>query len=152
VVVASLLAVAAMTIAAGTVIAARRCLLVIRVVGASMLPTLRPGERILALRRRYGRRLRRGDIVVHQLPATAVDGSADFAPGVLLAALPLVVKRAVAVGGDPAPGGGTVPAGYVFVVGDHSESTDSRHYGPIPLTSVVGRVVARLGQPAESAG
>jgi signal peptidase I len=152
VVVASLLVVAAVTIAAGAVVAARRCLLVVRVVGASMLPTLRPGERVLALRRRYGRRLRRGDLVVSRMPAKAVAGSANFAPDVLEAALPLVVKRAIALAGDPAPGGGTVPAGCVFVVGDHPESTDSRHYGPIPLSRVVGRVVARLGQPAESAG
>ena len=117
-----------------------------------MLPTLRLGERVLALRRRYGRRLRLGDLVVYRMPATAVAGIEGFPPDVLQAALPLVVKRAVALGGDRTPGGDTVPAGCVFVVGDHSESTNSRHYGPIPLSRVVGRVVARLGKPAEPAG
>jgi signal peptidase I len=146
--VAWILVVAAMTVVAGSVLVARRCLLVVRVVGASMLPTLRHYERVLALRRPYGRPVRHGDLVVYRLPARAFGHSvAD----VVETALPLVVKRAVALGGDPAPGGGTVPPRYVFVVGDNPESNDSRHYGPVPLTCVVGRVVARLGQPAESA-
>jgi signal peptidase I len=141
----------AVATAAAIVVGARRCLLVVRVVGASMLPTLRPGERVLAVRRGCGRRLRRGDLVVFQVPAAAVAGSEGFPPDVLAAVLPLVVKRAVALAGDPALGSGTVPPGYVFVVGDHSESNDSRHYGPVPLSRVVGRVVARLGQPGEPA-
>jgi signal peptidase I len=144
--------VAVVAAAAGLVVAARRALLVVRVVGLSMAPTLRPGERVLALRSPYGRRPRRGDLVVYRLPVAAIAGSADFPPDVVEAIVPLVVKRAVALGGDAAPGGGTVPVGCVFVVGDHPESNDSRHYGPVPLTRVVGRVVARLGQPAEPAG
>lgn len=37
-----------------------------------------------------------------------------------------------------------VPAGQVFVLGDHrTQSADSRIFGPIPLTSVIGRVTWR---------
>ena len=143
-----IIVIAAMTVAASTVLAARQCLLVVRVVGLSMLPTLRHQERVLALRRPYGRPVRSGDLVVYRLPATAFG---DSAAGVVETALPLVVKRAVALAEDAAPGGGRVPSGYVFVVGDHPESNDSRHYGPIPLSRVIGRVIARLGQPAEPA-
>jgi type IV secretory pathway protease TraF len=113
-----------------------------------MLPTLRHQERVLALRRPYGRPVRTGDLVVYRLPATAFG---DSAAGVLDTALPLVVKRAVALADDPAPTGGMVPPGHVFVVGDHPESVDSRHYGPVPLSRVTGRVIARLGQPGEPA-
>jgi signal peptidase I len=35
----------------------------------------------------------------------------------------------------------TVPPGTVYVVGDHtSASVDSRHFGPIPVTDILGRV------------
>ncbi|MBI3745635.1 MAG: signal peptidase I [Chloroflexi bacterium] len=47
----------------------------------------------------------------------------------------------------PAPGGATkwvVPAGQLFVMGDHREnSADSRNFGPIDVSNVVGRAWLR---------
>ena len=95
----------------------------VEVVGASMAPTLLPGDRLL---------------VVRWLP---------HPPGSIVAVPDprrperLLVKRVRAVG----------PAG-VEVRGDaEAASTDSRHFGPVPARSVIGRAVWRYA-PADRSG
>jgi signal peptidase I len=88
-----------------------------------MEPTLRSGDRVLA-RRTVLDRVRAGDIVILSSAARRTDG---------------VIKRAVAVPGDPIPRATvpaladvaepTVPAGKVVIVGDGSQSSDSRQHG-----------------------
>lgn len=79
-----------------------------------MLPTLRPGDRLLCL---PAFRLRNGDIVAVRDPR---DGR-------------LLVKRVASVDG-----------GRVRVVGDNpASSTDSRTFGPVPRRAIVGRAVWR---------
>jgi nickel-type superoxide dismutase maturation protease len=83
-----------------------------------MVPTLLPGDRILALR---WPRLRPGHLVVVADPR---DGR-------------LVVKRV-----------GAVDGGAVTVLGDDPDhSTDSRTFGPVDRRAVRGRVVYRYGPP-----
>jgi nickel-type superoxide dismutase maturation protease len=91
----------------------------VEVAGGSMLPGLRPGDRLLVLR--YGR-VRVGDIVAvadPRLPARTM------------------VKRVAARG----------PAG-VTVLGDNPPaSTDSRILGPLRPSAVRGRAVYRYFPP-----
>lgn len=131
--------------------------------GGSMAPHLRHGEVVVMNRAAYGLQLpfinsyllfwdkpQKNDIVVFE---SLHDGR-------------LAVKRGVGVGGDSivlgdavvVVGGRTydvslqaaeqlkkyssVPDTMVFVVGDNpGRSTDSRHYGLVPLTSIRGRVL-----------
>lgn len=55
---------------------------------------------------------------------------------------------------DMVPGSGryiTVPVGHCWVEGDNALwSVDSRHYGPIPLGLVVGKVLAVRGESMRS--
>jgi signal peptidase I len=122
--------------------------------GASMSPTLHPGERIsILLIGGVGRQ----DVVILSAPPHAPDHEG-------------FVKRVVAIGGDfvsccteghlvvngavvrepyaatsqPRIARIRIPPGDLFVLGDNRlDSADSRSWGPIPSTRVVGRVVAQ---------
>lgn len=119
----------------------RKALVVVTVDGYSMTPTLTHGDRVLALRRRFGGRPRRNSIVVARSPVPAELGSTP-PPGVPEL---LLVKRVVALGGDADPrGDGVIPAGSVFIVGDSKYSGDSRTFGPISEKLVLGVVVRQM--------
>lgn len=123
--------VGAATLVGGAFGLARRWLLVVRVHGQSMSPTYQPGDAVLARRRRGGE-LARGSVVICRLPPE-IPGPDGY-----------LVKRVVAVGGDPIPGGANgarVPAGQVFLQGDNPASYDSRSFGPIDVRFVRGRVI-----------
>lgn len=94
-----------------------------------MAPALLDGDRLLALSRPWGppARLEVGDIVAAPDPR-----------------LPdrMLVKRVASIDRSNLT---------VDLLGDAPDaSTDSRHFGPVPLTSVIGRVVHRYGPPGRS--
>ena len=100
----------------------------VRVRGWSMAPTLLAGEYLLCNAVAYRvRSPHRGDVVLVQHP------SQDLR----------IIKRIAALPGDPLPGdagGATVPSGHYFVLGDAlDQSTDSRHFGPLPGSAIVAR-------------
>ncbi|MEU6432243.1 S26 family signal peptidase [Microbispora sp. NPDC046973] len=149
-VVISLLSVAAVAAVTG-VVAARRRFVVVRVAGTSMVPTYRPGDRVLI--RRGGRAvLRRGQVVVFRHPQPDGAGSSGRTPG--LRGTEWLIKRVAAMPGDRvpdqvAPGthatpGDVVPAGRLVVLGDGPASRDSRHWGYLPMSEVLGVVIRRL--------
>jgi signal peptidase I len=127
------LALAALVLATG---AARLALLVIKVDGASMAPTFHSGDTVLTVRRTLRPAVRRGDVVVCLRPE-GLPGPNSY-----------LIKRVVAVAGDPVPDdpdqGERISAGRVYVRGDGDGSLDSRLFGAIPVEHVVGHVVARL--------
>ncbi|WP_034594147.1 S26 family signal peptidase [Hamadaea tsunoensis] len=119
---------------------ARWRLRLITVTGRSMTPTLADGRRLLVVRRR---RVRAGDVVVFRMPPST--GPTDLA---------WLVKRAVAVPGDPVPPdlsawvpGPTVPSGQMLVRGDNPHSADSRTFGLVPLATILGTPLRPLPPP-----
>jgi type IV secretory pathway protease TraF len=126
-------------VAAAVLVALRAGLVVVQVNGESMVPVLRPGDQAVVLRRRYLRRLRPGHLVVCRYPGPPWPRP----PG----AAPYLVKRVAAVAGQEmgAVGrAGRVPAGHLVLLGTHEPSFDSRQFGPVPRTAVLGRVLAVL--------
>ncbi|MEU4568399.1 S26 family signal peptidase [Micromonospora sp. NPDC023956] len=126
----------------------RRRIVVVGISGLSMAPTLGHGDLVL-VRRRRGRVPRRGQVILIEVPEPCRPGERPERP-----AHTWVVKRVVALPGDPAPRflpgwacdpAGRVPAGHVVLLGDNPEvSRDSRHFGPVPLDRVLGVAVRRL--------
>lgn len=138
-----------------------------RVEQVSMLPTLRQGQHLLVdkLTPRFDP-YSRGDIVVFHAPGTSAD-SVPYIKRVIGVAGDHVVLRdgEVYVNGvtliepylsNDGPGEGAtmpldgtrewyVPAGDVFVLGDHrAASVDSRRFGPVPVDRVIGRAWIRF--------
>jgi signal peptidase I len=118
---------------AGGVALLRHRFSIITVLGESMAPTYRPGDRLVVRRRRSAVQ---GDAVVFTAPAQ---------PG-------LMVKRVAAVPGDVVPAGfrtavsdERVPAGRLLVLGDNPASLDSRLLGYIAAATVVGVVTRPFG-------
>jgi signal peptidase I len=112
---------------------------VVTVNGESMSPTYRPGDRVLVRRVRL---VRREQCVVFAEEPTGPTPS-------------WVLKRVVAVPGDPVPRDRTpalpampearVPAGHLVVLGDNpAHSYDSRHYGYVMVERLLGVVSRRM--------
>jgi nickel-type superoxide dismutase maturation protease len=87
--------------------------------GVSMVPTFAPGDHVLVLR---SRDVRVGDVVALEDPQ---------------ATQRVLVKRVVGIDRSS-----------VRVEGDNAgASRDSRDFGPVPRTAIVGRVVTRYHSP-----
>ncbi len=110
----------------------------------SMSPAFTPGDRLLVdPKPTFGRGLSVGDVVVLRDPQ---DGRR------------LLLKRVAAGPGDPIPAplsdtdSSQVPADHLYVLSDRREGTrDSRRFGPVPLSLIVGVVWFRY-RPSERAG
>jgi signal peptidase I len=114
--------------------------------GHSMVPTLLPGQFLIAAR---ARRIRRGDVVVLRFAEPGIEAVKRVVglPGERVR----VVAGRVEVNGRPlhephahgegASGEWSVGAGEYLVMGDNRESsTDGRAYGPAPREAIVGVV------------
>jgi signal peptidase I len=141
----------------------RRQLVVVSVEGRSMLPTFQPGDRLLVRRGAVGRRLRAGTVAVLREPFpfpfprpgaaySAVPGSGFRAATARPPGKKLMIKRVAALPGEPVPESvreavgevSVVPRDMVVLLADNPAGTDSRYWGLVPLSYVVGSVVSRL--------
>jgi signal peptidase I len=118
------------------------------VCGESMSPALHHGQLFLMSRARRGGRLRRGDVVVLDVKGQQHIKRIYALPGDYIATdkeldvLPELARRRPGVGEFIRM---TVPPGHVFVLGDATtRSYDSRHFGPVPVEKVTGRLLATL--------
>jgi signal peptidase I len=133
----------------------RSRIVVVRVDGTSMEPTLQGNER-LVVRRRRPDRLRTGQIVVLEPPVEVETDDWTWPRTGDALGRTWIVKRLAALPGETLPAeliryqampSGPVPAGFGIVVGDNPRmSIDSRMFGPVPLDRVLGVAVRRFGE------
>lgn len=142
----------------------------VTVEGWSMVPALGPGEGVL-VRRTPAASIRTGEVVVVEEPVEGAWRTPPLAAGAAPTAdRRWIVKRVVARPGDPVPaevlaavngndgsepngvakpGGGVtlVPPGHFVLLGDnHHNSLDSRIFGFVPESRILGSV-RRSGRP-----
>lgn len=132
---------AGLSVGAAGLLLARRYLMLVTVSGVSMLPALRPGDRVLVRRASAG--LRPGQLVVARRPRFG-RGWSDPIPAPERPEW--LVKRVHSAEGNTGP---------VVLRGDNAEhSWDSRQWGPCPRALVLGVVVRtfRAGPADVAAG
>jgi signal peptidase I len=137
--------------------AARRFFVVVRVTGTSMLPAFGPQDRVL-VRRGTGTRMRAGAVAVLAEPRDVLSWRLTSPATPALGEVTWVIKRIAAVPGDAVPESvraaasraDVVPDGMLVVLSDNPEGNDSRRWGFIPASRVLGPVVLRIPVPPAS--
>lgn len=139
---------------AATAILGRK-VVAVTVRGTSMEPTYRHGDRVLV---RRGAALARGQVTVAELPPSCGRWQTPPLPltagAVAVSGRQWLIKRVVAVPGDPVPRDRAaalvdvpeerVPPGKVVLLGDNPDvSHDSRQIGYFPAERVLGAVLGR---------
>jgi len=150
---AAFVAAAAVVTLAG--IALRRRFAVVLIAGPSMLPTFRPGDRVI-IRRVGCWSPQRDQVVVFEWPREGRWQAGRLPrPG----ERQWMIKRVTAIAGDPVPRdvarlvnageGARVPGGQLVVIGDGQDSMDSRIFGYVSADRVLGVVVRAIsaGRP-----
>lgn len=145
----------------------KRFVCVVHVQGVSMEPTFVHGDRVIALSRWPQRWLRQGQVVVFEREPEVTGIPDGMAIADLQLGKELVIKRLIGLPDDivtqpcTSPDGSTpttcqsydattniatwhIPAHHGFVKGDSTISFDSVQWGPIPLASIKGVVIAKL--------
>jgi signal peptidase I len=145
----SLSVVACAALAGGVV--ARRTLVVATIEGPSMTPTYQTGDRVLVRRCRSGA-LRRYQVVLVERLRSGQDSPTRAVTARRLGDRRWSIKRIAALPGDPMPvavrpvtgGAASVPKAHLVILGDGTDSHDSRQTGFVPDRRVLGIVIARL--------
>jgi signal peptidase I len=97
----------------------------------SMLPRYRNGEVVLIVKANYGLRSNSGGYILRW--ASPIKG--DVVAAIQPSTHEIIIKRIGEIRGDK-----TAPQ--YFLVGDNSlESIDSRDFGLVPLSSLIGKVI-----------
>jgi signal peptidase I len=124
-----LVLVASLAVLVAAAFVVRRRVFAVAIVGQSMTPTYRDGERVLAVRTRS---VGPGDVVVFTMPTAGLSALAAGGEP------PITVKRVTEAS----------PGGPVVVAGDAPRSVDSSIFGPVDRDLIIGRVLRPRRRPA----
>lgn len=134
---------------------ARQSLALVTISGDSMLPAIRPGDKVIVLKIYRPQKLQKGQIVLVNPPynghalikrITGLSGDTVYAPTLDLPEnFNFVGVHPDDLAKKSIEKSWEVPPGKCFVQGDNwISSSDSRNWGPMPLTDILGIVLFKL--------
>lgn len=122
----------------------------VHVVGSSMYPCLHHGDKLLALRRFKASRLKLGQIIVCDTKTLSLNLGAVNETGMVVKRITGLPETEICFDTSEGKRSIFVPRDHFFLQGDAVNSLDSKQWGPVPASTIIGVAILRMPRKNDS--